>query len=45
MFIFGNIKWLVLFWLFLITVVMFTRTKEEDKAIDRGLASSEQVFG
>jgi hypothetical protein len=37
----SNIKWIVLIWLFLISVIMFTRTKREDQS----LAAAETVFG
>lgn len=40
-YIMNNMKWLVLIWLFLISVVMFTRNKMEDDRI----AASERVFG
>lgn len=36
-----NIKWIVLAWLFLISAIMFTRTKREDQ----NLAASEMAFG
>lgn len=41
-FLMRNMKWIVLAWLALITVVMFTRTKSETEG---GLASAERVFG
>jgi len=40
-FIMNNIKWVSLSWAFLISVVMFTRNKQEDQQ----LAASERVFG
>ena len=40
-FIMGNIKWVSLAWAFLISVVMFTRNKQEDQQ----LVASERVFG
>jgi hypothetical protein len=36
-----NIKWVVLFWLFLISVVMFTRSSKENEVI----SASETAFG
>lgn len=39
-FIMANIKWIVLGWAFLISVVMFTRNKQEDQT----LAAAERVF-
>jgi hypothetical protein len=40
-YIMNNMKWLVLVWLFLITVVMFSRNKYEEQQI----SAAEQVFG
>lgn len=37
----NNMKWLVLFWLALITIVMFTRNKKENEAI----SAAEMAFG
>lgn len=40
-YIMTNIKWVVLFWLFLITIVMFTRPKKEQEMV----SAQEAVFG
>jgi len=37
----NNMKWIVLVWLFLITVIMFSRNRAEEQQ----MASSDQVFG
>lgn len=34
-----NFKWIVIGWLFLISIVMFTRNKQEDTSLNEGLAS------
>ncbi len=41
-FIMDNMKWVVLAWLFLISLVMFTRNKKEDTSLQSGL---EQYYG
>ncbi len=41
-FIMANMKWVVLAWLFLISLVMFTQTKRESKDLQGGL---EQFYG
>jgi len=38
----ANMKWVVLAWLFLISLVMFTQTKRESKDLQGGL---EQFYG
>lgn len=38
-FIMTNMKWVVLCWLFLISIVIFTRNKREDVALNNGLAT------
>lgn len=37
-FIMANMKWIVLAWVFLLSLVMFTRTKSEDKSYNSGMA-------
>ena len=37
----NNMKWIVLVWLFLITVIMFSRNRAEEQQ----MASPDQVFG
>ena len=37
-FIMANMKWIVLAWVFLLSLVMFTRTKAEDKSFNSGMA-------
>ena len=41
-FIMANMKWIVLAWVFLLSLVMFTRNKNEDKAFTGGM---EQIYG
>lgn len=36
-FLFDNYNWIILAWLFLIGIVMFTRTKKEDAAFNSGM--------
>jgi len=40
-YIMTNIKWVILFWLFLISIVMFTRNKSDEQQI----SASETAFG
>jgi len=41
-FIMANMKWIVLAWVFLLSLVMFTRTSKEDKGFNGGM---EQIYG
>jgi len=41
-YVMSNMKWIVLAWVFLLSIVMFTRTKSEDKAFTGGM---EQFYG
>jgi len=41
-FIMDNFKWIVLAWLFLISLVMFSKNRSEDKSLQGGL---EQLYG
>ena len=41
-YIMSNMKWIVLAWVFLLSLVMFTRTKSEDKSFNSGM---EQIYG
>lgn len=41
-FIMSNIKWVVLSWIFLISLVMFTRNKQEDTSLNAGIS---QIYG
>jgi len=41
-YIMSNMKWIVLAWVFLLSLVMFTRTKAEDKSFTGGM---EQFYG
>lgn len=41
-YIMTNIKWVVLVWVFLLSLVMFTRNKAEDKGYNAGM---EQLYG
>lgn len=41
-FIMANMKWIVLAWVFLLSLVMFTRSKSEDKSFNSGM---EQIYG
>jgi len=41
-FIMANMKWIVLAWIFLISLIMFTRTKKEDAQFNQGM---QQLYG
>jgi hypothetical protein len=41
-FIMSNMKWIVLAWVFLLSLVMFTRNSSENKAFNSGM---EQYYG
>jgi len=41
-YIMSNMKWIVLAWVFLLSLVMFTRTSKEDKGFAGGM---EQIYG
>ena len=41
-FIMSNMKWIVLAWVFLLSLVMFTRTSSENKAFNSGM---EKIYG
>ena len=41
-FIMENMKWIVLAWVFLISLIMFTRTKKEDAQFNQGM---QQIYG
>jgi hypothetical protein len=41
-FIMANMKWIVLAWVFLISLIMFTRNKKEDVQFDQGM---QQLYG
>ena len=41
-FVMSNMKWIVLAWVFLLSLVMFTKAKAEDKSFNSGM---EQMYG
>ncbi len=41
-FVMENMKWIVLIWVFLISLIMFTRTKKEDAQFNQGM---QQIYG